>query len=120
MITDLESAIKHCEEVAEENEQNCQEGVFKDVDNATTRSFKECAAEHRQLAEWLKELKELRELYDRSEKQACDRCIHTYGTLGCCSTVHNEWVFDCDFGQEQYRKEREVQADEDNSNMAKY
>ena len=71
---------------------------------------------HRQIAEWLRELKALRELYNRSEKQACDRCIHTYGTLGCCSTVNNEWVFDCDFGQEQYQKQREVKADGKSTN----
>lgn len=39
----LQDAIQHCEDVAE----HC--------DN------KECAADHRQLAQWLKELQELRE-----------------------------------------------------------
>ena len=41
----LDEAIKHCNEVAEENE--CIE----------------CAAEHMRLAEWLTELKEFREKY---------------------------------------------------------
>ena len=41
----LDEAIRHAEEVAELNEAECFE----------------CAEEHRQLAEWLKELKALRE-----------------------------------------------------------
>jgi adenine C2-methylase RlmN of 23S rRNA A2503 and tRNA A37 len=44
----LDEAIKHCEEVTEEY------GMIK--------SCKECAEEHRQLAEWLKELKMYREM----------------------------------------------------------
>ena len=33
----------------------------------------------------------------------CSKCIHTYGTLGCCTTVSNEWVYDCEHGMEQYK-----------------
>ena len=60
----LEEAIKHCEEVAEEL------GMKADfeTDNQTyamseseRTEFKECAKDHRQLAEWLKELKKRRE-----------------------------------------------------------
>lgn len=40
------------------------------------------------------------------ESEKCKRCIHTYGTLDCCDTVHNKWVFDCEFGQEQFEKRR--------------
>jgi hypothetical protein len=46
-MLDLESAIKHCEEVAD--------GMTEQGKCA------ECASEHKQLAEWLKELKQLRE-----------------------------------------------------------
>ena len=46
-MLDLESAIKHCEEVAD--------GMTEQGKCA------ECANEHRQLAEWLIELKKLRE-----------------------------------------------------------
>ena len=53
----LDEAIKHCEEVAE--------NVMHE--NA------ECAAEHRQLAEWLRELKELREDYEYTKEQAWKR-----------------------------------------------
>jgi len=41
----IDEAIKHAEEVAEEQVKRCEK----------------CADEHRQLAEWLKELKQLRE-----------------------------------------------------------
>jgi len=66
----LDGAIKHAEEVAEEQDRLC-----KRYDDASgySRSHNEsirvadakwcerCAKEHRQLAEWLKELKQLRE-----------------------------------------------------------
>lgn len=50
----LEEAIKHEEEVAEELEK------IKCIKAVTLEECK-CAEEHRQLAEWLKELKQLRE-----------------------------------------------------------
>ena len=57
----LEEAIKHCEEQAnllEESAAGCDmtDKIEKEI---ACRSGK-CAAEHRQLAEWLKELKTLR------------------------------------------------------------
>jgi hypothetical protein len=63
MLT-LEEAIKHCEEVAERLE-------GKDGYAYTDSTCDECAKEHRQLAEWLRELKWYREdtrfadLYER-------------------------------------------------------
>ena len=54
-MLDLESAIKHCEEVAD--------GMTEQGKCA------ECADEHKQLAEWLKELKQLR------EQEPCDDAI---------------------------------------------
>lgn len=59
----LDEAIKHCLEVAEDNETKAQKigvqflGTTKDKEATDCR---ECAADHRQLAEWLTELKELR------------------------------------------------------------
>ena len=67
----LDEAIKHAEEVAKQNEEdaviysNCKNhkknlyeiGI---AENAEKKCCK-CAEEHRQLAEWLKELKRLRE-----------------------------------------------------------
>ena len=53
----LDEAIKHAEEVANANERLCET-----VHPAMQLSdYGKCAEEHRQLAEWLKELKQLRE-----------------------------------------------------------
>lgn len=57
-MLDLESAIKHCEEAARGHEMNCE--LFKNESQAFAEN-KKCANEHRQLAEWLRELRELRE-----------------------------------------------------------
>lgn len=67
----LEEAIRHAEEVAEREYKNAQvyDEVKKDnlyhPDRITceqaAKSCRECAAEHRQLAEWLTELKHRRE-----------------------------------------------------------
>ena len=50
----LDEAIKHAEEVAERLENSCKRDWMGEDD-------KSCASDHRQLAEWLKELKQLRE-----------------------------------------------------------
>lgn len=50
MIDSLETAIKHCEEVAEYME-NKEGYAFTDI------TYAEYASEQRQLADWLKELK---------------------------------------------------------------
>lgn len=60
----IEQAIKHAEEVAEEK--NMQAGFDTDylcyqMSDTERNQCKKCAEEHRQLAEWLKELKQLRE-----------------------------------------------------------
>ena len=68
---DLESAIQHCEEVARQNEEdailysNCKKykkNLYEIglAENAEKKCC-ECANEHRQLAEWLKELKAYRD-----------------------------------------------------------
>ena len=95
----LDEAIKHCEEVAEEQEDfdkfkcgyckpGCEDGVWKETCRLPSNipvgcswgecseqncplfpgNF-ECASEHRQLAEWLKELKTLRERVEDLEDQ---------------------------------------------------
>lgn len=66
----IDEAIKHCEEVAELNEtsaityKNCKEIKTNMYEKLTAEKAEndchECAADHRQLAEWLTELKERR------------------------------------------------------------
>lgn len=70
----IDEAIKHCEEVAEKQEITAKsnlmetdktevDGVLRLYDADEYASCMQCASEHRQLAEWLKELKAYRELY---------------------------------------------------------
>ena len=57
MINSLEDAIKHCNEVAERLEGK-NGYAYTDV------TCEECAKEHRQLAEWLRELELHREIHE--------------------------------------------------------
>ena len=67
MLT-LDEAIEHCEEKAEELERSAKlhQRPDKNAKGSGKRylSCLECAKEHRQLAEWLKELKACKELAD--------------------------------------------------------
>ena len=60
----LEEAIKHCEEVAKE----CKWHIYRYPDQLAYKEkfydAEKCAEEHRQLAEWLKELKIIHEIID--------------------------------------------------------
>lgn len=59
----LDEAIKHCEEAAEENIKQAKHcSIFGD--KQVGLECVECAEEHRQLAEWLRELKESRIVLD--------------------------------------------------------
>lgn len=58
----LESAIKHCEEVADVCEYEASKYDMTDAyESHVACQEGKCGEEHRQLAEWLKELKQLRE-----------------------------------------------------------
>ena len=52
----LDETIKHCEQIAVANEAHAQDSMGKG--GYEERACIECASEHRQLVEWLKELKE--------------------------------------------------------------
>ena len=56
----LDEAIKHAEEVAEDKKAQAWEAQLQE-EYGKVKSCKECAEEHRQLAEWLKELKAYKE-----------------------------------------------------------
>ena len=64
----LDEAIKHCEKVAS---------------RCTTNRF--CAEEHRQLAEWLKELKAYK------GQQPCEDCISREMAMKECYTIHDDY-----------------------------
>jgi len=65
----IDEAIKHAEEVAEEQE---KKAIYTPIEMLSSdddiEKCQECAAEHRQIAEWLKELKQLR----KQEKRITD------------------------------------------------
>lgn len=86
----LDDAIKHCFEVAEQNEtsaityKNCKEIKTNMYEKLTAEKAendcRECAADHRQLAAWLQELKDLRE-ENKVLTSECDRLIKEKGEL---------------------------------------
>lgn len=92
----LDEAIKHCEEKvkelrteAEHEKQNQLNKVkmFNEhfpADYTKANKCLECAAEHQQLAEWLKELKALNE-----NKGECDNCKHFKKSL--CENSNWGW-----------------------------
>ena len=68
----LEEAIKHAEEVAQEKGYEYQECLaVHDMEEAMNCG--KCGEEHRQLAEWLRELKERRK---EPEIVRCGECKH--------------------------------------------
>lgn len=58
----IDEAIRHCEEVAWENDRKamCIEEAYQTTEQ---QNCEQCAADHRQLAEWLTELKQWRRVY---------------------------------------------------------
>ena len=61
----LEEAIKHAEEVADLKYSEAKEAHLQEQDKYADECFA-CAAEHRQLAEWLKILKSAKFEYDEA------------------------------------------------------
>jgi hypothetical protein len=100
MFNDLDEAIKHCEEKAEEK--RAFANIFVDKDDKD--DCIECAKEHEQLAKWLKELKSLKEgqnsqwipvtyrpMTEEEVKEACEK-------LGVEEEFLEDWekrVFTC-------------------------
>lgn len=66
MTLTLEQAIQHCEEVAKELEEEAVKGCCDDSE--TMDKCIECADEHRQLTEWLRELKKYRTIFRKIER----------------------------------------------------
>jgi aspartate carbamoyltransferase regulatory subunit len=99
----IEEAIKHCEEVAD----TCEYEASKyDMTDAYERSVAckegECASEHRQLAEWLRELKDYKDA-----RVGCEYCKHNF---------REQHERPCSLCQRNFMDmfEREVNADDTN------
>ena len=88
--TMIDKAIKHAEEVAIQNTKGLEDAIALGGQNPTREEIEECekcAAEHRQLAEWLKELKQYRENRTSSpstEMRGCSDCIIIREYLSKC------------------------------------
>ena len=91
----LEEAIKHAEEIAEEQEGRgyCDRSVCvimdennHNCDECEVVKCRECAKEHIQLAEWIKELKAHREAWEKMQKEI-EEYIDTYGNMASVKTV---------------------------------
>ena len=83
MINNLDEAIKHCEEKANENKAEATKIAREKKPFLEYARCKQCAKEHEQLAEWLKELKAYKErpqgelaekLKERIEESVCKHC----------------------------------------------
>ena len=90
-MMNLDEAIKHAEEIAKEQEKEakewhenqvrkCELFPFAEMDYTHENECAKCAEEHRQLAEWLKELKELRVRYSQLRRD-CNETIDVIGKL---------------------------------------
>jgi len=107
----LEEAIDHCEEVAKENEkdfrlcpypsQECNGSQdCRCLENGSGKGCLKCAAEHRQFAEWLRELNELRKrnafgtnVGDMIYRQAAIDVLRTcYDTEAITYTNGNKYI----------------------------
>lgn len=100
MINSLDEAIKHCEEVAEKNEKECKNWAYgasqiNDDENRKKQYQKhaemwhECANEHRQLADWLKELKAYKELNTYNRTNPCSECKYEDSAYNCDYCIWN-------------------------------
>ena len=74
----LEEAIKHCEEVADEKKKEAC-NLYDAKNYEESRECIWCAEEHRQLAEWLRELEKDREILTRLDAmidcyENCESC----------------------------------------------
>lgn len=92
----LDEAIKHCLEVAEQNEtsaityKNCKEFKTNMYEKLTAEKVesdcRECAADHRQLAEWLTELKEAKRLL-KAAVEDIRHCMRYYDPCEVCALL---------------------------------
>jgi len=94
----IDEAIKHCLEVAEQNEtsailfKNCKEVKTNMYEKLTAEKSendcRECAADHRQLAEWLTELKEAKRLLKVAVNDIQDILHYANSISVCFHCVH--------------------------------
>lgn len=96
----LDEAIKHAEEVVEENEKFCfkEGGKGGYFNEGTDWDSTKCAAEHRQLAEWLKDYKRLLEQEPRKGKWISRWYVGHDLHFHVCSECNEEFSCDMETG----------------------
>ena len=121
----LEEAIKHCEEVAYQNEilmkQYDDASGYNRSHNENIRTDRAIGCEqlislYQQLAEWLRELKALRESEAvQNEVKNCDTCkydeleVDDFPCDRCCHRYINQYVYD----ETREQNSEEVKADDE-------
>ena len=83
MINSIDEAITRCKKVAEENESRANRTEQLNL-TGIAEGLRECAREHRQLAEWLEELND----YKRNK---CINCVYYSDNDGHCSYCSRTW-----------------------------
>ena len=97
----LDEAIKHCLEVAENNEQFASGKWIGSEGEANRQECEQCAADHRQLAEWLTELKELSLQIEAPRLGSIEEYHYE---LAKCKTAFWSCNRRCMNAEEQYRR----------------
>ena len=97
----LDEAIKHCLEVTEQNETQAEKWQEEGGEEwGKTTACRECAADHRQLAEWLTELKDLREENEQLKRILKVAISNIYKKCSCensdCDICETETACDYD------------------------
>ena len=88
----LDEAIKHCEEVAEQNETQANKWQEEGGEQwGKTTACRECATDHRQLAEWLRELKEAKQLLKAAMKDM--KMLYESGKDEGCVGIEFKWRY---------------------------
>lgn len=96
-MLDLESAIKHAEEVAWENEQQYNKDPIQLGYIEKFYDCQKCANDHRQLAEWLKDYKRLL-AKESGVDIRCGNCKHDGSGDGMCGKCYeySRWESEAD------------------------
>lgn len=101
----IDEAIKHCEEVAEKYCEKVEEGLTADD------FCDSCASEHRQLAEWLKELKKLKTEHKGkwiNNKNADDAGEGYFICSNCKNDVYDVTAFCPNCGADMTESEEQI------------
>lgn len=99
----LDEAIKHCLDIAD-GQDKC---AYISVSEHAKERIRECANDHRQLAEWLQELKHSRELLGKALSdlrlgKSCETCAYNGCATWCeVKNCEYEWRYIGEVGETQ-------------------